>query len=478
MSTLSTYRGSEFLASGISHDLMRFVKKVSEAKSKAEERDHIHSELEYIKSRIGLPDVSSSKVKEYLIRLIHCHMMGYNVDFGLIYAIMITQSGESIADRRVGYLASTLFIENDSELAIMLTNTLQRDLQSAKFQDRCAALVAIGNIRQQEIVKAVVDLVIINTDYQKEIVRKKAYVALYWQLEIDPQLQDQLLPILEKGLVDKDPSVLGAVIGIWRNLIKKTPALYEEALPAIINHLRYILGGKLHKSFDYHGTPSPWVQMHCIEILEIVQSAGLGSPSEIVEVVMETLRAAEKGVDASFAIIYQCVRVLSQIPSHYISDLIDEGKEPFRAVQRFVAAQNHILKYLGLRCLSLMDDEFWNEEWRNGKIISEAIAISNGDDTLVDEAMHLIERIATSEVIYNIQENCLIAMSSSALQGTPFHTKLCGWYAKQIEDHCTDADWYLELMLQVIIESGKSLPDKYVDDYCARFGSGNRSTMI
>lgn len=53
-------------------------------------------------------------------------MMGYNVDFGLIYAIMITQSGESIADRRVGYLASTLFIENDSELAIMLTNTLQR----------------------------------------------------------------------------------------------------------------------------------------------------------------------------------------------------------------------------------------------------------------------------------------------------------------------------------------------------------------
>lgn len=54
----------------------------------------------------------------------------------------------------------------------------------------------------------------------RETVRKKAYVALYWQLEVDPQLQDQLLPIFEKGLVDKDPSVLGAVIGIWRNLIK------------------------------------------------------------------------------------------------------------------------------------------------------------------------------------------------------------------------------------------------------------------
>jgi hypothetical protein len=32
-----------------------------------------------------------------------------------------------------------------------------------------------------------------------------------------------------------------------------------------------------------------------------------------------------------------------------------------------------------------MDDEFWNDEWRDGKVISEAIAISKGDVTLVDE---------------------------------------------------------------------------------------------
>lgn len=65
-------------------------------------------------------------MKEYLIRLIHAHMMGYKVDFGLIYAIMITQSGETAVDRRVGYIASALFIGNDNELTIMLTNTLQR----------------------------------------------------------------------------------------------------------------------------------------------------------------------------------------------------------------------------------------------------------------------------------------------------------------------------------------------------------------
>lgn len=42
-----------------------------------------------------------------------------------------------------------------------------QDLQSATFQDRCAALIAICNIRHPEIIVAVVDMVIANTDYQK-----------------------------------------------------------------------------------------------------------------------------------------------------------------------------------------------------------------------------------------------------------------------------------------------------------------------
>jgi hypothetical protein len=81
--------------------------------------------------------------------------------------------------------------------------------------------------------------------------------------------------------------------------------------------------------------------------------------------------------------------VLSKTPPHYVSEMIEEGKDPFRAVHRFLATQNHILKYLGLRCLSLMNDEFWKEEWRDGTVISEAIAISHGDDTLADEVSHL-----------------------------------------------------------------------------------------
>ncbi|KAJ2957364.1 hypothetical protein NQZ79_g6888 [Umbelopsis isabellina] len=381
MSSFSTYRGSEFLASGISHDFLRFVKKVSDSKSKAEERDHIMSEIESVKSKIGLPDVSS-------------------------------------------------------------------DLQSSNFQDRCAALIAICNIRHPEITTAVIDLVIANTDFQKETVRKKAYAALYSLYQVNSQLEDQIMPIMEKGLVDKDPSVLGAVIGLWKQLIQKTPSLYEDILPTVFEHLRNIIAGKLHKSFDYHSTPSPWIQLYCLEILETVQVAGLGSAPDNLKLTIEVLRAAERGVDAAY------------------------GRS-----KKFAAAQNHIMKYLGLRCLAVMNEEFWDEQLRDGIIISDAISVSHGDETLADEAMMLIEKMADSDMLFRISENCLKAISDTQLHNTAFHQRLCQWYIQQIETHCTLSEGYLELTLKVIVESGKGLPETEVEEYCLQFSSALHDDM-
>ncbi|KAG2185751.1 hypothetical protein INT43_002186 [Umbelopsis isabellina] len=443
MSSFSTYRGSEFLASGVSHDFLRFVKKVSDSKSKAEERDHIMSEIESVKSKIGLPDVSSSRMKQYLMRLIHAHMMGYNVDFGLIYAIMITQSGETAVDRRVGYIASALFIGNDNELTIMLTNTMEF-LGFAELQFSRPVRRTDSDMQYQA-----------PRDYGScKTVRKKAYAALYSLYQVDPQLEEQIIPIMEKGLVDKDPSVIGAVIGLWKQLIQKIPTLYEDVLPAVFEHLRNIIAGKLHKSFDYHLTPSPWIQLHCLEILETVQDADLGSASDNLDLTIEVLHAAEKGVDAAYG------------------ENLDFG-----SVKKFVTAQNHIMKYLGLRCLALMNEEVWDEQLRDGIIISDAIAVSRGDETLADEAMMLIENIADSDMLFRISENCLKAISDTQLHKTAVHQRLCQWYIKQIEKHCTLSDGYLELILKVIVESGTSLPEADVEEYCLQFSSALHDDM-
>lgn len=124
-------------------------------------------------------------MKDYLVRLMHCFILGYNVDFSVIYAIMATQSGETAIDRRVGkerqelpthfgihwsllgYLACTLFLEQDHEMGIMLINTLQRDLKSQNDLDICAALNAVCYLEHQEMVDNVLEFVLQAMDFNK-----------------------------------------------------------------------------------------------------------------------------------------------------------------------------------------------------------------------------------------------------------------------------------------------------------------------
>ncbi|ORE09957.1 AP-4 complex subunit epsilon-1 [Rhizopus microsporus var. microsporus] len=211
-------------------------------------------------------------MREYLIRLIHCFMLGYSVDFGIIYAIMATQSGESALDKRVGYLACTLFLEKDHELCIMMINTLQKDLKSQNELDQCAALNAICYLRHPEIADNVFDLVIkAATEVPKQAVRKKAVAALYFLYEAYGLSEEHVMSTLRQALNDPDQSVVFAALAVWKNILQTRAIDFIDLLPQFYTIHRYILDTKVHKSFAYHGVLAPWAQLDCLSIYESKQ---------------------------------------------------------------------------------------------------------------------------------------------------------------------------------------------------------------
>ena len=158
-------------------------------------------------------------MRDYLIRLIHCYMLGYKVDFSIIYAIMASQSSETPNDKRVGYLACTLFIKEDNELGIMLINTLQRDLKSQNYLDQCAALNAICYLHHAEMVDSVLDLVLQSIQFPKQIVRKKAILTLYSLYERSKVSIERVEGALREVLSDKDFSVVFSALSVWKLIL-------------------------------------------------------------------------------------------------------------------------------------------------------------------------------------------------------------------------------------------------------------------
>ena len=163
---------------GQSKEFLELVKSIGEARSKAEEDRIVVSEIETLKRRIIEPDIPKRKMKEFIIRLVYVEMLGHDASFGYIHAVKMTHD-DNILIKRTGYLAVTLFLDENHDLIILIVNTIQKDLKSDNFLVVCAALNAVCRLINEETIPAVLPQVVELVNHPKEAVRKKAIMALH-----------------------------------------------------------------------------------------------------------------------------------------------------------------------------------------------------------------------------------------------------------------------------------------------------------
>jgi hypothetical protein len=51
------------------------------------------------------------------------------------------------------------------------------------------------------------------------------------------------------------------------------PEKYKNLIPTFMTILEQVFTNKLPRSFDYHGSPAPWIQLGCLRILSILSGA-------------------------------------------------------------------------------------------------------------------------------------------------------------------------------------------------------------
>lgn len=99
------------------------VKSIGESRSKQEEDKIITAEAQILKTKFLEKNLSEKKMRELLIRAIYVEMLGHDASFSHIHAVNLTQS-KSLIVKRIGYLACSLFIDENSELIILLICTI------------------------------------------------------------------------------------------------------------------------------------------------------------------------------------------------------------------------------------------------------------------------------------------------------------------------------------------------------------------
>uniref|UniRef100_A0AAZ3NZI0 AP-4 complex subunit epsilon n=1 Tax=Oncorhynchus tshawytscha TaxID=74940 RepID=A0AAZ3NZI0_ONCTS len=382
-----------------SSKLGNLIKGITELTSKHEEERLIKKELESIKEQVASPNTTMRQMKEIMVRAIYCEMLGYQASFSYIHAIKLAQQG-SVLEKRVGYLAVSLFLNETDEFLLLLVNTVLKDLQSTNLIEVCMALTVVSQMFPKDMIPAILPVVEEKLTHPKEIIRRKAVLALYKFYLIAPNQVQHIHSKFRKALCDKDPGVMTASLHIYLQLIKENPESYKDLTGSMVTILRQVVGGKLPLDFNYHSVPAPWLQIQLLRILAYLGKEDQGTSEMMYDVLEESLRRAEMNHNITYAILFECVKTIYTV--HPKSQLLEKAAE---CIGNFVLSPKINLKYLGLKALTYVVQQDANLALPHQMTIIECL--DHSDVIIKRETLELLFRITNAQNVTVIVEKML-----------------------------------------------------------------------
>ncbi|KAM4572524.1 AP-4 complex subunit epsilon-1 [Odontesthes bonariensis] len=446
--SLDTQPGSARLSSN--SKLGNLIRGITELTSKHEEEKLIQRELSSIKEQVSSPNTNMRQMKELMVRTIYCEMLGYEASFSYIHAIKLAQQG-NVMEKRVGYLAVSLFLNESHELLLLLVNTVLKDLQSTNLIEVCMALTVVSQMFPKDMIPAILPLVEEKLNHPKEIIRRKAVLALYKFYLIAPNQVQHIHNKFRKALCDKDPGVMSASLHIYLQLIQENPEGYKDLTASFVAILKQVVAGKLPMDFNYHSVPSPWVQMQLLRILSLLGKNDQSTSEIMYEVLDESLRRAEMNHNITYAILYECVKCIYTI--HPTSDLLEKAA---KCIGNFVLSRKINLKYLGLKALTYVVQQDPKLALQHQMTIIECL--DHPDFIIKRETLELLFRITNAQNVTVIVEKMLEFLRISKDDYTTID--LVGKVAELAEKYAPDNEWFIETMNTVFSIGGDMMqPD-------------------
>ncbi|TNN87067.1 AP-4 complex subunit epsilon-1 [Liparis tanakae] len=446
--SLDSLSGSTTLSS--TSKLGNLIRGITELTSKHEEEKLIQRELTSIKEQVSSPNTSTRQMKELMVRAIYCEMLGYEASFSYIHAIKLAQQGTGL-EKRVGYLAVSLFLNESHELLLLLVNTVLKDLQSTNLIEVCMALTVVSQMFPKDMIPAILPLVEEKLNHPKEIIRRKAVLALYKFYLIAPNQVQHIHNKFRKALCDKDPGVMAASLHIYFQMIQENPEGYKDLTSSFVTILKQVVGGKLPMDFNYHSVPAPWMQIQLLRILAILGRNDQSSSEIMYEVLDESLRRAEINHNITYAILYECVKCIYTI--HPKSELLEKAA---KCIGNFVLSLKINLKYLGLKALTYVVQQDPKLALQHQMTIIECL--DHSDLLIKRETLELLFRITNAQNVSVIVEKMLEFLRVNKDDYTTID--LVGKVAELAEKYAPDNEWFIETMSTVFSVGGdKMQPD-------------------
>jgi AP-4 complex subunit epsilon-1 len=437
----------------LTKEFFELLKAIGESKSKQEEDRIIAREVQCLKQKLEPPPPgvahplqSKKRAKEFLVRLLYVEMLGHDASFGYIKAVEMAASA-SLYHKRTGYLVCAACLSPEHEFRFMLVNQMQRDLQSGNTLEISGGLQAATALITSDMVPAVAGEVTKLLTHDSEVVRKKAIIALHRFHELSPDVvsDDELFEKIRKVLCDRDPSVMGSSLNVIESLAVKNPTPFKDLIPSLVSILKQIGEHRLPTDYDYHRVPAPWMQIRIVRILSLLGEADANASSGMYEILLDTLKKADVGINAGYAIVYECIKCITKIYPN--NRLLDAAAG---AISRFIDSRSHNLKYLGVTGLAMIVES--HPQYAAQHQMSVMDCLEDSDETLQRKTLDLLYRMTNPVNVEFITDKLLdfLGGTTDLFLKQQLTTRVCS----VAERYAPNNAWYIHTITNLFQVSG------------------------
>ncbi|KAL3110627.1 hypothetical protein niasHT_017505 [Heterodera trifolii] len=158
-------------------------------------------------------------------KLAYLQMLGYDISWAA-FNIIEVMSSTRYSEKRIGYLAAVQAFNDETDVLMLTTNLIRKDLQSSNIYDVGVALSGLSCFTTTDLARDLVNDVVNLLSSSKPYVRKKAILLLYKIFLKYPESLRPTFARLRDRLEDQDPGVQSAAVNVVCELARKNPRNY------------------------------------------------------------------------------------------------------------------------------------------------------------------------------------------------------------------------------------------------------------
>ncbi|KAL4886377.1 adaptin N terminal region-domain-containing protein [Aspergillus karnatakaensis] len=171
-----------------------------------------------------------------LLKLVYLEMFGYDMSWASFHVLEVMSSSK-FPQKRVGYLAAIQSFRPETEVLMLATNLLKKDIVCPNMQIISLPLITLPNIITPSLAMSLLPDVLSRISHSNATIRKKAVVCLYRLALVYPEALRLAWPSLKDRLMndEEDGSVTTAVLNVvcelgWRrphDFLPLAPRFFE-----------------------------------------------------------------------------------------------------------------------------------------------------------------------------------------------------------------------------------------------------------